>query len=427
MKIALIIEKFDPAAGGRERSTLQIAAELLARGHDVTILCRHAVAHAADLLPAARFLISAGPDTKFALGLWLFRRWTLKQLDTGSFDASISMSSALPATLVQPRDGTVRQTLARKLQSRSGLRRLTTQLSIILRPKLLTWLYLEHRTVNDPRVRRFVAISRYVADQLYHHYTLSSRHVTLIPNAAHIQPLDEAARAHHRLALRKALSLSPTDTVFLFIAMDYHRKGLAPLLHAMARLRTQCPSARLIIVGPLDAAWQQRAAALHLSDILRWTGPTRHIDPLYAAADAAVLPSWYDPASKVVLESLLHHLPVIGSIHDGSAQWIHSPTGSSPIPSPFDDPSPAHPGHDRIEQPAGRIITSPGDIDALTQSMLDLSDPQERARCVDAIHQANLPQKISMKRHVDDLLSLLEELAHPKPGQSAAPSRISPR
>ena len=47
MKLAMVIERFDPAAGGAERSTFQIAGELLSRGHDVTIIT--AVASEAEI------------------------------------------------------------------------------------------------------------------------------------------------------------------------------------------------------------------------------------------------------------------------------------------------------------------------------------------------------------------------------------------
>ena len=39
MKLALVIEKYDPSGGGAERSTRQIASELVGRGNDVTVFC----------------------------------------------------------------------------------------------------------------------------------------------------------------------------------------------------------------------------------------------------------------------------------------------------------------------------------------------------------------------------------------------------
>ena len=40
MRLALVIEKYDPQGGGAERSTRQIAMELVSRGHDVTVISR---------------------------------------------------------------------------------------------------------------------------------------------------------------------------------------------------------------------------------------------------------------------------------------------------------------------------------------------------------------------------------------------------
>ena len=38
MRLAVVIESFDLAAGGNERSTQQMMDELVARGHDVTLI-----------------------------------------------------------------------------------------------------------------------------------------------------------------------------------------------------------------------------------------------------------------------------------------------------------------------------------------------------------------------------------------------------
>jgi UDP-glucose:(heptosyl)LPS alpha-1,3-glucosyltransferase len=395
MRIALVIEKFDPAAGGNERSTEQIARRLIARGHEVTILASRG---AAEALPGGSIRLAPWLSTKTALGLMLFVRWAQAQLRTGNFDVSVSMTTAACADVIEPRGGTVRETLARNIAMRPGeVRRTLKQLSLWTRPKQLVLLAAERRALNNPRLKRIVAISKYVADQLFHHYMMRSKNVALIPNAAEIRALDPQARAELRQRTRAALTINDHEVVFVFAAMNPGLKGLPHLLAAMQSIQDREPRARLVIAGT-----HPRHAPMHHA--IRWIGPTRQMDALYAAADVTVLPTWYDPSSKVVLESLLHGVPAISTLHNGASQWIFDPTGERQPPSPFDP----HQAEPLIHGKAGRIIRNPADVDALADAMIQLCDDDVRAACAAATE--GLAAKISMDVHVDQLEALLREL-----------------
>ncbi len=409
MKLAIVIEKFDPAAGGNERSTQQIARRLIDRGHDVTILTSRQ-SQRPDVLPGGR-IIASGHRTKFALGLLRFARWAERQIDTGGYDASVSMTTAVPATVVQPRGGTVRETLARSVERRrSPLKQLTRRLGVLVSPKHQMLLGLERRALHHLRTRKIAAVSRYVADQLFHHYTIPLRRVEIIPNAAAVEQWTPDERLAERAKMRRQMSLGNDAVVFLFAATNPGLKGLGPLLKALAKIAPSQPRAHLVAAGFLSLGPQHAARRLGIADRVRFVGPTRMIDALYAASDVTVLPSWYDPASKVVLESLLHGIPAISTLYNGSSQWIHSPSGASEIPSPFAD-APSIGEAAPTEQPAGRVVASPDDVAALAAAMADLCDDAERARCTAAALEADLHEKISMDRHVDRLEALLEELA----------------
>ena len=402
MRIAIVIEKFDPAAGGNERSTEQIARRLIQRGHDVTILAGSGLA---DALPGGTVRLAPGLSTKTAIGLVLFVRWAGAQLREGRFDVSLSMTTAVAADVIEPRGGMVRETLARNIARRpTEARRTLKQLAVWLSPKQLALLAAERRALHHPRRQRIVAISKYVKDQLFHHYMTRSKNVVMIPNAAEIHTLEPEARQALRQRTRATMGLDERDIVFVFAAMNPGLKGLPTLLKAMATVETGDPRARLIIAG-----CQPHHATV--SSAIRWVGPTRQMDALYAAADVTVLPTWYDPSSKVVLESLLHGVPAISTLYNGASQWIFDPTGEQQPPSPFDAQAPAA----LLEGQAGRIIRSPEETDALADAMTQLCDDQTRASCAEAT--AGLADKISMDVHVDQLEALLRELAHtPSPG-----------
>ncbi|MBI1373859.1 MAG: glycosyltransferase [Phycisphaera sp.] len=413
MRIAIVIEKFYPTAGGNERSTHQIASRLIARGHAVTVLTNRGEARG-DVLPGGAVVRADGLGTQTAVGIWWFRRWAQKEIDRGGFDVSLSVTTAVPATVVQPRGGTALETQRRNAAMRSTpFKRFLKRAEQAITSKRLALLMAERATLNSPRVKRFAAVSRYVADQLVHDYTVPFRRIAVIPNAAEVHRFDGAERAARRTHTRHTLGLHDDDVVFFFAAMNPGLKGLPFLLRSLAALRERRgdkagePGAKLIVAGSLDLGSQRAAKRLGVRDVVTFTGPTSEIDTLYAASDVTVLPTWYDPSSKVVLESLLHGVPAISTLYNGASQWIFSPTGEADIPSPFGSSSAAQlvgPA-----QMAGRVIDSPSNVEAMTEAMAQLCDAEERAACAEAT--AGLESRISMDAHVDQLEALLKEVA----------------
>ena len=406
MKIVVVIEDFQPSAGGNERSTEQIARRLIQRGHDLTVLANTGDG-ATDPLPGGRVVVADRLDTKYAMGLIGFRRWSEEQLRRRDFDVSLSMTTAIPATVIQPRGGTSRETLARNLAlRRSKWRRLLKSLTVAVNAKKQALLLAERRTIRDPMVRKFVAISEYVVRQLTEYYAVPRERIELIPNAAEVNQLDPQDRQTLRKQIRAQLLLDEENVVFLFAAMNPVLKGLGQLLEAFSRLRKEQPASRLLVAGKLHGSSQRLSKRLGVGAAIRWVGPTQQMDELYVAADVTVLPSWYDPSSKVVLESLLHGTPAISTLYNGASQWIYCPSGKEQIPLPFDTTSSFGTPNGQC---AGRVIDSPANVEGLAKAMADLCDDEERARCSRATE--GIDRHIGMEKHVDRLERLLEDVA----------------
>jgi len=416
MRIAIVIERYRPWAGGIERSTEQIARRLAARGHAVTLLTNEGPAEP-EALPGVRIVVAEGPRPSHAYGLWQFSRWAEQRLDTGDFDVAMSMTLAVAADVLQPRSGTAKYGLARRLACERAWRRPARRLLALLQAKRRALLALEARTLHSDRVRRIVAISDYVAGQLTHGYGVPAAKIERIPNAADVELPDPSTRRRWRQRLRRSLGLAPEDVAFLFVGMDPVRKGLDPLLHALARLREARPEARLIVAGAREPRYLRLARRLRLDPVTRWTGPTRRIDAVYAAADVTVLPTFDDPASKVVIESLRHGVPAISTRYNGASQWIADPVAGAIDTSPFAPPPESSPEGEPAD-PAGRVIGDPHDTAALADAMAALCDADFRARCAAAA--ARLDPRLTMDRHVDQLERLLQHLAAGQP--AAAPT-----
>lgn len=113
----------------------------------------------------------------------------------------------------------------------------------------------------------------------------------------------------------------------LLLSVGYliERKGQQVAIAAMPSL----PDATLMIVGqgPARAALEAQVRELGLGDRVRFLGPLPHeaLPPLFAAADATVLPSAAEGLANVWVESLASGTPVITADVGGAREVIDRP------------------------------------------------------------------------------------------------------
>ncbi len=400
MKLAIVIERFHPAGGGAERSTAQIVEELTRRGHTVTLITG-ASPDGVDLHGAAVRRL-AKEHASGPVRLLRFARWARQQVRDKAFDVSLSVTTAAPATVIQPRSGTMRETLARNVAMRgSASARWRKQATLLLSPKHQLLLALERKTLRDPMVRRFVAVSRYGADQLAA-YDVPLDRVEVIPNAASMPRLTDEERQKARQVIRAGFDIPPDEPVYLFVAQNPRLKGVDTLLRALQMLKHDGVPATVLLVGVPRYGVHARTVELQVRDRVRIVGASGRMAELYAASDVTVLPTWYDPASKVVIESLMMGVPAITTAFNGAADFV--------VGDGF--------------APRGWVIADPRDAGALAAAMRTLADPDERKRCADAT--AGLAQTLSMQRHVDRLEAVLQTAAEQVANDTEASNEHSP-
>ncbi len=389
LRVAIVIESFDPSGGGLERSTAQIAQELAGRGHSVTLLagaCRDE-----QCLDGTTIKALAKRKSSSALRLLRFARWARGQLDAGRFDVSLSVTTAVAASVLQPRGGTVHETLERNIAMRLGAwSRFGKRLGVLLSPKHQLLLHLEKKAFADPTLIKVAAVSRYVVNQLQGRYGLPPELIELIPNAAVMPPVDDVQRAGWRKRIRDSFDIPDDVTAYLFAAINPRLKGFEPLMQALKLLKERGDKAVVLLAGEFWHKHNRRAAALGVRDRVRFVRHTSQIQALYAAADVTVHPTFYDPASKVVIESLMMGVPAISTAYNGASDLIA--------------PTSADSSSDRVPV-RGRVIQDPADAQALADAMRDLTDPDLRQSCREACR--GLDTGLSMKAHVDQLESLL--------------------
>ena len=145
---------------------------------------------------------------------------------------------------------------------------------------------------------------------------------------------------------------------FLFIGVDWARKNGSAVLRAFARVRDCHPKARLDVVGEhprLDADGVTAHGRLSLS----LETDRARIAALYRAATAYVMPSLHEPAGSVFVEAGSAGIASIGSTNGGASTAIGP----------------------------GGMVVDPGQLDQITEAMLELSNPSTAARLGALAHE----------------------------------------
>jgi glycosyltransferase involved in cell wall biosynthesis len=301
-------------SGGVERSTLEVAAALVAAGH------RALVASAGGrMLPALR---DAGAE-HFELDIGRKSLATLRQvrpLRRLMADAGVDIvhaRSRLPAWV--------------------GWRALAG-LPPDARPRLVTTVH----GLNSPsrysqvmvRGERVVCVSDTVRRHVLRHYPATDpARLRLIPRG--IDPAafprapypDPEARA---MAAAADTRLGGAGPLLLLPGRGTRLKGHADALELLAALRADGMDARLWMPGARDAArtayvaeLEARARALRIADVVAITPPTDAIAAAYAACDLVLQLSRKPEAfGRTVIEALSSGRPVLGWDHGGVGELL---------------------------------------------------------------------------------------------------------
>jgi D-inositol-3-phosphate glycosyltransferase len=165
---------------------------------------------------------------------------------------------------------------------------------------------------------RIVAATVVERAHLVSHYAADPARIAVIPCGVDTElfvPGDPAAA-------RAALGLDDRPRL-LYVGRIAPIKGLETLLDGMARLRAGGSPAQLCIVGgdtdePLnghEGELRARLSRLDLGDTVTFVGaqPQDRLRTWYVAADATVLPSYYESFGMVALEAMACGSPVVAS------------------------------------------------------------------------------------------------------------------
>jgi len=382
VRIALVMERIEPWRGGAETSAHQFIQHLLGLGMELEIVTRSRLPSA----PGMRVHTLRCNSTTRTGRSAAFARQADLLLDRLEVDLVHAISPCVRADVYEPRGGTVVETMARNLALRRSnaarsLKRLANRFNY--RQRLM--LDLERRVLGREPRPVVIALSDYVVRQLREHFDYPQSQIRKIFNGVDPDTAGDTQRQQDRRNIRELYGVAADDLLVMLVAHNFKLKGVARWIEAAALLAGDAGVRLQSLVVGKDSPirWQRAAASAGVGDRIQFTGPTKRIAAFYHAADVLVHPTYYDPCSRVVLESMAAGLPCVSTRFDGAAEAIED--GKS-----------------------GYVLDSPEDVAGLAERVRLLADPDRRAEM--GRRAAQVSEGVTMRRHADGVAALYAEL-----------------
>jgi UDP-glucose:(heptosyl)LPS alpha-1,3-glucosyltransferase len=321
-RIALAIENFSRFKGGAESLASSLASILVARGWEVHLFGRTWDGEPASATFHRIRIPSLLPSWAKMILFALRHRRMVKEQD---FDVVLGYGNTIYMNVYQSHGGVHRLSTSRKAFSEHNpVLRLVKRMLIALSPKDTARQWIESAPFRIEPRPRIIAISEMVRDDMASFYGIDKEEIELIYNGIDTERYNIDLRERLRGPMRERLGLKEDAIAFLFISYDLRKKGIGPLLEAVAQLRKSDPGRfKLVVVGeaPYPALFR-RIARLNLEGTAIFTGPTKTPEQYYANCDVMVLPTFYDACSLVVMEAMACGLPAITTNANGAAGII---------------------------------------------------------------------------------------------------------
>ncbi|MEB3223861.1 MAG: glycosyltransferase family 4 protein [Candidatus Sericytochromatia bacterium] len=337
LNLALTVGSFH-RAGGIERVSVRLAEAYAARGHAITVYACEWDPMLEDRFEFVRVAAPTRPAWLHTLALGAATARRLRRHDWVHGQGA----STLRCDLL-----TYHTVHAAWLEISAGL---AEQPAWMGRAKRLWPFHRATIAVERRQARthagRFHTCSRAVRDEAIRHYGIPPERIAAIPWGIDLAEFQPSAAA--RVERREAWGLDG-GPVLVMVANELHRKGLAPLLHALALLGRG--DVTLLVAGRADARpWRRLVEHLGLTRQVRFLG-SQPAAACYQAADAFVMPTLYEGWSLVIGEALACGLPVVTSHAAGSSDLVR-------------------PGEN------GLLLAEPRDAAAIAQALGQVLDPQ---------------------------------------------------
>jgi glycosyltransferase involved in cell wall biosynthesis len=386
IKVALIIERANIALGGAERSISELCQALGELGVDITLLAATGDSNDANI----KVLCQGNNNSRTSLAT--FGDALQTHFKDNRYDI---IHSTLPfsfADIYQPRGGSYFEAMVRNAASYdSPLNRFIKQRTHFFNRRRTELLNAEKQICTNDNGPIVAALSDYVVKQFTEHYKLSGDRVVLIRNAVKLidQPNDGETE-NLRAQIYHSLNISDPHeaSIFLFGANNFRLKGLSTILKAL-QLIEKTGDSRQIFVAIAGSGnikkYSLMANKLGVADRISFLDSLNGISGAMAICDVAVLPTYYDPCSRFILEGISAAKPVITTTFNGAADFI-------------------------TDKKHGIILQKPHNPADLATAIRFYAQKNNAQQASNAIIDDKLNEEISIVRHARQMVELYKKI-----------------
>ncbi|MGB2862487.1 MAG: glycosyltransferase family 4 protein, partial [Sedimentisphaerales bacterium] len=350
MKVAIIIERYDISLGGAEWLVFELASALSQLGVDVDILAAQGDSSAANVH------ILCQTDHSKRILLASFSKLISTYIGRNHYDIIHSLIPLTFADVYQPPGGSFAETIIRNAASyRNKLVFSYKKATAFTNWRRTEMLWAEKKLCRNPKGPIIAALSNYVKDQFINHYNLESERIALVPNGVKVDNEIDAGIAEKlktQIFQQLKIDNSANSVFFLFGANNFRLKGLNVLIEALALLdKSQTPRIPYLIVagGGKINKFRSIAEKFKVDKKIVFLGHLPHIQNAMSISDVAVLPTFFDPCSRYILEALAACKPVITTKFNGASDFF-------------------------VNNRHGKVIDTPDNIDALAEAIRYFTD-----------------------------------------------------
>jgi len=382
MKIAFIIENFDPARGGAETYLADFIRFLGTDRHDIHVFTQ---SRKAPLEGVTFHKITPKGLFKSSRAVH-FAACCEAELKKESFDIIQSLGRTWYMNVYQPHGGVTCASRRQNLMAAEGpAAKAIKYFSWALSPKSLMFFLIERRVLSYRLPRKVVALSNMVRAHMKEFYDVPDENLAVIYNGVDTEKFHPRFREIYRDKKRKEVGISNDEVVIMVAAHNFRLKGVIFLLYLGVELKARgLDKFKILIVGKgKPAKYTRLAQRLSIASNVIFTGAVEDIVPYYACADIYCHPTFYDPCSLVVLEGLAMGLPVITTVFNGAGELI-------------------------TEGKEGYVLTHPNQVQKMADIVMELTDNTRRSEMGRAARA--LAERHTLSHHVREMTALYEEV-----------------
>lgn len=317
LRVALVHRVF-AHVGGSELDLIQVGRSLANQGHEVHVHCARYRSPPEPWFHAHRLR-----DSRLGR-LVRYRRLlaSAREVADAGYDVVVGFGRTLGQDLYRCEGGT-------HLDYLEVVGRLAGK---PVRPSLYDRMILdvERRLFTTEAPFKVVSLSGLVRDEIHRVYGFPKERIEVVTNGVDLERFHPRNRARDRAAVRGELGIPATATAVLFVGIGWDRKGLGPILEAVAAR----PAHHLVVAGRdrEEGRFRALAANLGVAGRAHFVGARTDVERHYAAADVLALASFQEAFGNVVLEALASGVPVVVTRSVGASELLRGPLADGIVP-----------------------------------------------------------------------------------------------